>query len=61
MLLCERMMGRKCVNLLASNMLYLIGKMCDSKNIALYRGDGLTVLKNLSGPVSEKITFTILV
>ena len=54
-------MGRKCVNLLASNMLYLIGKMCDSKNIALYRGDGLTVLKNLSGPVSEKITFTILV
>ena len=36
-------------------MLYLIGKKYDSNNIGLYRDDGLTVLKNVSGPASEKI------
>ena len=35
-------------------MLYLIGKKYDSKNIGLYRDDGLAVLKNVSGPASEK-------
>ena len=36
-------------------MLYLIGKKFDSKNIGLYRDVGLAVLKNVSGPASEKI------
>ena len=36
-------------------MLYLIGKKYYSKNIGLYRDDGLALLKNVSGPASEKI------
>ena len=36
-------------------MLYLIGKKYDSKNIGLYRDDGLAVFKNVSGPASEKM------
>ena len=36
-------------------MLYLFGKKYDSKNIVLYRDDGLAVFKNVSGPASEKI------
>ena len=36
-------------------MLYLFGKKYDSKNIGLYRDDGLPVFKNVSGPASEKI------
>ena len=36
-------------------MLYWIGKKYDSTNIGLYRHDGLTVLKNVSRPASEKI------
>ena len=36
-------------------MLCLIGKKYDSKNIGLYRDDGLAVFKNVSGPASEKI------
>ena len=36
-------------------MLYLIGKKYDSKNIGLYRNDGLAAFKNVSGPASEKI------
>ena len=35
-------------------MLYLIGKKYDSKNIGLYRDNGLAVFKNVSGPTSEK-------
>ena len=35
-------------------MLYLIGKKYDSKNIELYRDNGLAVFKNVSGPTSEK-------
>ena len=43
-------------------MLYLIGKKYDSKNIGLYRDDGLAVFKNVSGPASEKKkTFTLFV
>ena len=41
--------------LISIYMLYLIGKKYDSKNIMLYRDDGLTVFKNVSGPASEKI------
>ena len=36
-------------------MLYLIGKKHYSKNIGLYRDDGLAAFKNVSGPTSEKI------
>ena len=36
-------------------MLYLIGKKYDSNNTGLYRDGGLAVLKNVSGPASEKI------
>ena len=36
-------------------MLYLIGKKYDSKNIELYRDDGLAALKNVRRPASEKI------
>ena len=36
-------------------MLYLIGKKYNSKNIELYRDDGLAIFKNVSGPTSEKI------
>ena len=36
-------------------MLHLLGKKYDSKNIGLYRDDGLGVLKHVSGPASEKI------
>ena len=37
--------------------LYLIGKKYDSKNIDLYRDDGVAVLKNVRGPASEKKNF----
>ena len=40
-------------------MLYLIGKRYDSKNIGLYRDDGLAVIKNVSAPASEKIKKTV--
>ena len=40
-------------------MLYLIGKKYDSKNIELYRDDGLVVFKNESGPASEKNKKTV--
>ena len=36
-------------------MLYLKGKKYDSKNIDLQKDGGLTALKNLSGPASEKM------
>ena len=44
-------------------MLHLIEKKYDSKNIGLYRDDGLAVFKNVSEPASEKEkkkTFTII-
>ena len=40
-------------------MLYLIGKKYDSKNIELYRDDGLVVFKNECGPASEKNKKTV--
>ena len=36
-------------------MLYLVGKKYYSKNIDLYRDDGLAMFKNVSGPASQKI------
>ena len=54
--------GAEVCELIGIYMLYLIGKKYDSKNIGLYRDDGLAVLKNVSGPALEKKkTFTIFV
>ena len=55
--------GVEVYELIGTYMLYLIGKKYDSKNIELCRLDGLAVLKNISGPASDKIkkTFTIFV
>ena len=47
--------GAKVCELTGIYMLYLIGKKYDSKNIGLYRDDGLTLFKNVSGLASEKI------
>ena len=41
--------------LIDTYMLHLIGKKYESKNIGLYRDDGLAVFKNVSGPASGKI------
>ena len=46
--------GVEVCELISIYMLYLIGKKYDSKNIGLYRDDGLAVLKNVSGPALEK-------
>ena len=40
-------------------MSYLIGKKYDSKDIRLYRDDGLAVFKNVSEPASEKNKKTV--
>ena len=40
-------------------MLYLIGKKYDSKNLGLYRDDGLAEVKNVSGPASKEIKKTV--
>ena len=47
--------GAEVCEVIGIYMLYLIGKKYDSKNIVLYRNDGLAVFKNVSGPASEKI------
>ena len=47
--------GAEVCELIDIYMLYLIGKKYNSKNIGLYRDDGLAVFKNVSGPASEKI------
>ena len=47
--------GAEVCELIGIYMLYLIGKKFDLKNIVLYRHDGLAVLKNVSGPASEKL------
>ena len=36
-------------------LLYLLGRQCNTKNIGLYRDDGLSIFKNCSGPQLEKI------
>ena len=40
-------------------MINLIGNIYNRNNIGLYREDGLTVFKNISGPQSEKIKKTL--
>ena len=40
--------GAKVCELIGIYMLYLIGKKYDSKNIGLFRDDGLTLFKNVS-------------
>ena len=54
--------GAEVCELIGIYMLHLIGKKYDSKNIGLYRDDGLAVFKNVSEPSSEKEkkTFTII-
>ena len=47
--------GAELWELIGIYMLYLIGKIYNSKNIGLYRDDGLAIFKNVSGPTSEKI------
>ena len=47
--------GSEVCELIGIYVLYLIGKMYDSKNIGLYRDDGLAAFKNVSEPASEKI------
>ena len=46
--------GAEVCELIDICMLYLIEKKYDSKNIGLYRDDGLAVFKKVSGPASEK-------
>ena len=36
-------------------LLYFLGRQCNTKNIGLYRDDGLSIFKNCSGPQLEKI------
>ena len=55
--------GAEVCELIGIYMLHLKGKKYDSKNIGLYRDDGLAVFKNVSEPASEKEkkkTFTII-
>ena len=47
--------GVEVCELIGILMVHLIGKKYDSKNIGLYRDDRLAVLKNVSGPASEKL------
>ena len=47
--------GAQVCELIGIYMLYLIRKKYNSKNIGLYRDDGLAVFKNVSEPASEKI------
>ena len=47
--------GAELWELIGIYMLYLIGKIYNSKNIGLYRDDGIAIFKNVSGPTSEKI------
>ena len=44
--------GAEVCELIGIYMLHLIGKKYDSKNIGLYRDNGLAVFKNVSGPAS---------
>ena len=46
--------GAEVCELIGIFMLQLIGRKYNSKNTELYRDDGLTVFKNVSGPASEK-------
>ena len=47
-------MAQKC-ELVGIFLLNLLGRQYDTKNIGLYRDDGLSIFKNCSGPQMEKI------
>ena len=51
--------GAEVCELIDIHILDLIGKKYDSKNIELYRDDGLVVFKNECGPASEKNKKTV--
>ena len=41
--------------LIGNSLLYVLSKLCEKKDIGLYRDDALAVFKNKSGPELEKI------
>ena len=47
--------GAEICELIGIFMLSLLGTKSDSKNIGLYRDDGLSIFRNVSGPELEKI------
>ena len=47
--------GAKVCELIGIFLLNLLGRQYDTKNIGLYRDDGLSIFKNCSGPQMEKI------
>ena len=47
--------GGEVCELIGSFLLNLLGRQYDTKNIGLYRDDGLSIFKNCSGPQMEKI------
>ena len=47
--------GAKVCELIGIFLLNLLGRQYDTKNIVLYRGDGLSTFKNCSGPQMEKL------
>ena len=47
--------GTEICELIGIFMLSLLGTKCDSKNIGLYKDDGLSIFRHVSGPKLEKI------
>ena len=47
--------GAEVCELIGIFLLNLLGRQYDTKNIVLYRGDGLSIFKNCSGPQMEKL------
>ena len=47
--------GAEVCELIGIFLLNLLGRQYDTKNIGLYRDDGLSLFKNCSGPQMEKI------
>ena len=50
--------GAEVCELIGIFLLNLLGRQYDTKNIGLYRDDGLSLFKNCSGPQMEKIKNT---
>ena len=47
--------GAEVCQLVGNFLLHKLSKKYETKNLALYRDDGLAIFKNVSGPDSEKI------
>ena len=47
--------GTEVCELIGIFLLNLLGRQYDTKNIGLYRGDGLSIFNNCSDPQMEKI------